>query len=228
MSHNYVMPTRVARRRFPWKRYAAYLLVLGGSLYALQFSLVQGLIARSPVGRYATQINQVTLPYRTLAWYVIEPATRPFHFAAQQFTIKKKGDEITQLKKELNDAHTSISERDQQIKDLKAQAQSVSASSSPSPSPAANANAANGVGSAAAGSSAMSAASSDMKRTADYWAQMEPEKAAAIVERLPQSYVTQVFAAMPADQVSEIMNVLPARYAAKLAELPKAELPRRP
>jgi flagellar motility protein MotE (MotC chaperone) len=46
---------------------------------------------------------------------------------------------------------------------------------------------------------------------------MEPEKAAAIVQRLPDGEVTRVLAQMDADSAGAIMNALPAGVAARIS-----------
>jgi flagellar motility protein MotE (MotC chaperone) len=52
---------------------------------------------------------------------------------------------------------------------------------------------------------------------------MDPDRAAAIVQKLPEQYVAQVFAVMPSDQVGEIMNVLPPQVSARLAQVAHGE-----
>ena len=53
---------------------------------------------------------------------------------------------------------------------------------------------------------------------AQQWAAMDPEKAAALVEKLPTSYVSAVFAQMSPDAVGPIMDALPAKVAALIVE----------
>jgi flagellar motility protein MotE (MotC chaperone) len=56
----------------------------------------------------------------------------------------------------------------------------------------------------------------DVKRTAQYWAAMDADKAADIIKQLPDDYVRGVFSQMPPDAVSDIMSELPAKTAARL------------
>jgi flagellar motility protein MotE (MotC chaperone) len=57
-----------------------------------------------------------------------------------------------------------------------------------------------------------------MRRIAQYWANMQPENAAKLVERLPAGYTAHVFSVMPPDAVGAILDALPAAYAAKLTQ----------
>jgi flagellar motility protein MotE (MotC chaperone) len=47
---------------------------------------------------------------------------------------------------------------------------------------------------------------------------MDPEKAADLVQKLPTSYVSAVFAQMSPDSVGPIMDALPAKVAALIVE----------
>jgi flagellar motility protein MotE (MotC chaperone) len=47
---------------------------------------------------------------------------------------------------------------------------------------------------------------------------MDPEKAASLVQKLPTSYVSAVFAQMSPDSVGPIMDALPAKVAALIVE----------
>jgi flagellar motility protein MotE (MotC chaperone) len=46
---------------------------------------------------------------------------------------------------------------------------------------------------------------------------MEPEKAAAVVQRLPEDAATRVLAQMDADSAGAIMNALPPSVAARIS-----------
>jgi len=61
------------------------------------------------------------------------------------------------------------------------------------------------------------AGSAEERRLAATWAAMEPEKAAAIVQRLPDDAVSRVLAQMDADSAGAIMNALPASAAARIS-----------
>jgi flagellar motility protein MotE (MotC chaperone) len=46
---------------------------------------------------------------------------------------------------------------------------------------------------------------------------MEPERAAAVIQRLPDDEVTRVLGAMEPDSAGEIMNALPPAVAARIS-----------
>jgi hypothetical protein len=76
-----------------------------------------------------------------------------------------------------------------------------------------------------AGSDLSANATPDMKRTADYWAAMDPENAAKVVVRLPTPYVARILALMPPEAAGTILDNLPPSFAAKLTQ-EKPELKR--
>jgi flagellar motility protein MotE (MotC chaperone) len=57
-----------------------------------------------------------------------------------------------------------------------------------------------------------------MKRTADYWAAMDPENAAKVAQRLPTSYVARILALMPTEAAGTLLDNLPPTFAAKLTQ----------
>jgi flagellar motility protein MotE (MotC chaperone) len=57
-----------------------------------------------------------------------------------------------------------------------------------------------------------------MRRTAQYWASMEPENAAKLAQRLSPVYVARILSLMQPDSVGAILDALPANYAAKLTQ----------
>jgi flagellar motility protein MotE (MotC chaperone) len=61
------------------------------------------------------------------------------------------------------------------------------------------------------------APTAEEKRLAATWAAMEPEKAAAVVQRLPDDAVTRVLAQMDAESAGAIMNALPTNVAARIS-----------
>ena len=146
---------------------------------------------------------------------------RPLTFAGQQQTITERNRQIRDLGAQLErqrqakaDAETRAQELQQQLAALANQPHET-----PAPAPRRTAapalGAAPGAGSAGAGSAA--AGSADERRLAATWAAMEPEKAAAIVQRLPDEAVTRVLAQMDADSAGAIMNALPASAAARIS-----------
>ena len=59
---------------------------------------------------------------------------------------------------------------------------------------------------------------SELNRTAQYWANMEPENAAKVVEKLPVPYVARVLSQMSPDAVGAILDAVPATFAAELTQ----------
>ena len=70
----------------------------------------------------------------------------------------------------------------------------------------------------AAGSATVAAVSNAVKTAAQEWSAMDPEKAAALVQKLPTAYVATVFAQMSPDSVGPIMDALPPKVAALIVE----------
>ncbi|HEV2738582.1 MAG TPA: hypothetical protein VGU66_08395 [Candidatus Elarobacter sp.] len=141
---------------------------------------------------------------------------RPLSFAAQQQTITDRNRQIRDLDAQLErqrqakaDAETRAQELQQQLAALANQPHET-----PAPAPRRTAAPVLGVTLAAGGAAAGSA---DERRLAATWAAMEPEKAAAIVQRLPDDAVTRVLAQMDADSAGAIMNALPASAAARIS-----------
>jgi len=141
-------------------------------------------------------------------------AAKPLTFAAQQQQI------ADQNRKLLDDANQREADRkaqeakDQQISALQNQIVQIQSQAKATPLPAPQVRATP----AATGALAMgSTVPDDVRRTAAYWSSMDAEKAAAIVQKLPDDYVNKVFAQMSPDSVGDIMNALPANVAARLA-----------
>jgi hypothetical protein len=71
---------------------------------------------------------------------------------------------------------------------------------------------------AAGGAPVAAPASEAIHRAAQQWSAMDPETAAAMVQKLPTGYVSTVFAQMSPDSVGPIMDALPAKVAALIVE----------
>jgi flagellar motility protein MotE (MotC chaperone) len=145
---------------------------------------------------------------------------RPLTFAGQQQTITDRNREIRDLDAQLERAREAKAEAEARLQRLQQQLTAL-ANQPPreTPAPAPRATTAPGIGGgiASAGSSSAAAAHADDRRLAATWAAMEPEKAAAIVQRLPEDAVTRVLAQMDADSAGAIMNALPASAAARIS-----------
>lgn len=148
---------------------------------------------------------------------------RPLSFAGQQQTIADRNREIRDLNDRLErqrqskaDAEARTQQLQQQVTALANQPRAV-----PAPLPRVVATPGSGGALASAG-----APSGEEKRVAAAWSAMDPEKAAAVVQRLPDDQVVRVLAAMDADSAGAILNALPAGAAARIsravAQVPSA------
>lgn len=184
-----------------------------------------------PLGAIAALVAALTWPpsHRAIANGPLQPVwsatanaggvvARPLSFAGQQQTITDRNRQIRDLDAQLErqreakaDAETRAQELQQRLTALANQPHDT-----PAPAPRATAAPAGGAGGAAASTGA-AAAHADERRLAATWAAMEPEKAAAIVQRLPDDAVTRVLAQMDADSAGAIMNALPASAAARIS-----------
>ena len=145
---------------------------------------------------------------------------RPLTFAYQQQQITDRNVQIKQLNDKLESDRKAVADKDAQVATLQKQiAAAQGQPAAPKPAPAQPAAAAAPVappGSAA--TPAAPAASDAVHRTAQQWAAMDPEKAAALAQKLPQSYDAAVFAQMSPDNVGPIMDALPPTFAAKVVQ----------
>lgn len=220
--------TRKRKKPFPFKR----LLLPGIALALAAFALSWG------PSRNAMSSGPMAPVVRTTgAWF--DTIAVPFHFAAQNQIITDRNRQIAALQDQLSAAKSDSASKDKKIADLQkqldnAQAQLASATGNaaqasargaslgqatprPGPSvPGLNSNPNGNV--ALAGSDLSAGATPDMKRTADYWAAMDPENAAKVAQRLPPAYVARVLALMPAEAVGTILDNLPPAFAAKLTQ----------
>ena len=139
---------------------------------------------------------------------------RPLSFAGQQQTITDRNREIRELNDRLerqriakSDAETRVQQLQQQVTALANQPHAAPlVVPRPVATPALSSLAASGV-----------APTGDEKRLAATWSAMEPEKAAAVMQRLPDDQVVRVLAAMDSDSAGAIMNALPAGVAARIS-----------
>ncbi len=154
-------------------------------------------------------------------WSNIAQMGRPFSFAYQNQVIADRNREIKSLNDRLEGQRKTVAERDTKIgalQDTLKRLQNAPPPATPAPS-IAKAVPAGG----AATTSTLGGASGqtvprpdDISRVASYWGGMEADKAAAIVQRLPEDYVVRIFSKMSPDQVGEILAALPAAVAARL------------
>jgi flagellar motility protein MotE (MotC chaperone) len=209
-----VIVTRKRQRRSNPARWIVPLLVLAALAAALTWPPAQRAVASGPLA-----------PVWNAGGNAATVAVRPLTFAGQQQTIADRNRELRDLNNRLEQQRQAKADADARAQKLQQQVAALEnqpvETTAPAPRPA-PANAA-GFGSASTGGTTNGGASSagaptpEEKRLAATWAAMEPEKAAAVIQRLPDDEVTRVLAQMDADGAGAIMNALPASVAARIS-----------
>ena len=168
--------------------------------------------------------NGPLAPLWRIAGSAVANIAKPFHFAAMNNEITARDRTIAQLRSEIASDKAQLSDRDKTISSLQSQVNQVMQQSAAdkqkgvAKAPPVTTDS-SGLGTGAAGGSDLAAnATADMRRTANYWASMDAESAAKLVQREPIPYTARIFALMPADAVGQILNNLPAPYAAALTQ----------
>lgn len=163
----------------------------------------------------------VTGPLKPVANVVIGASAvvaRPLSFAYQQQQITDRNVQIKALSDKLETERKSTSTKDAQVTQLQKQMAAAAAEPAPStPTPAKPIGAPGGAG-GAPGAAAVPAVDPALKRTADQWAAMDPDRVALVVAKLPAPYVASVFAQMPPDSVGPVMDAMPSALAAKIVQ----------
>ena len=139
---------------------------------------------------------------------------RPLSFAGQQQTISDRNRQIRELNDRLERQRQAKADADTRAQQLQQQVTSLANQPHAAPVVLPRAVATPGFGSVPA---SPGAPSGEEKRLAATWSAMEPEKAAAVVQRLPDDEVVRVLAAMDPDSAGAIMNALPASVAARIS-----------
>jgi flagellar motility protein MotE (MotC chaperone) len=203
-----VIVTRQRRRRSHLGRYLLALLAIGALGFVFSFPPTQRAIANGPLK-----------PAWTVASNAGGVLVRPFTFAAQQESINERNRKIQDLDGQLEAQRRAKADADARVQQLQQQVSALANQPHPAPVPAPRISAAPGALAAVPGaaSTVQHPATDDEKRLAATWAAMEPEKAAAIVQRLPDDQVTRVLAQMDTDAAGAIMNALPAGVAARIS-----------
>jgi Tfp pilus assembly protein FimV len=216
-----VIVTRRRRKPFPWKRLILPVIAIGLVIFAVTWGPSRSVITAGPLAPF---MRSTSSAFTTVA--------APFHFAAQNELITDRNREIAQLQAQVTSLQAQSAAKDKQINSLNAQVAQAQSSSAGAPvsatqpsapatasqsNPSAGLNAVPAAGGAAGGDLA-SGASADMRRTAADWANMQPENAAKVVQKLPVTYVARVLALMSPDDVGSILDALPANYAAALTQ----------
>ena len=168
--------------------------------------------------------NGPLAPMWRLANAGMSNVAKPFHFAAMNNEITARDRTIAQLRSQIDSDKAQIADRDKQISALQSQVNQVMQQSAAdkqktiAKAPPASTDS-SGLGASASGANDLAAnATPDMRRTANYWASMDAETAAKLVQRQPIPYAARIFALMPADAVGQILNNLPPAYAAALTQ----------
>ncbi len=149
--------------------------------------------------------------------------SRPLSFAYQQQqitdrnqSIKALNDKLEADRKAQDDKDTQIAQLQKQIAAANAEPEATTAPAGPIAGQPAGAPAA--AGGTAAGGASQPTASDAVRRDAQQWSAMDPETAAALVQKLPTGFVSTVFAQMSPDSVGPIMDALPPKVAALIVE----------
>jgi len=167
-------------------------------------------------------------PVANVADSIWATVSRPLTFAYQQQQITDRNVQVKQLNDKLETDRKVADAKDAQIASLQKQITAIQAESAEAPSPAPASSGAPGSAAAAAGGMAgASGASPDpaIALAAKQWSAMDPERAAALAQKLPEAYDAQVFAQMSPDNVGPIMDALPSAFAAKIVQSgPQAQI----
>jgi flagellar motility protein MotE (MotC chaperone) len=208
-----VIVTRRRRKPFPWKRLILPAVAIALVAFALSWAPSRGVITGGPMA-----------PLWRSTSTTFDAVAAPFHFAAQNQLLTQRDREIADLRTQLAAAQSQSKAKDKQIGALnnqvvQLQTQIASAHVAPVKTAASGAPlAAAGLQNGGVAAASSSTADQALSRTAQYWANMEPENAAKVVEKLPVPYVARVLAQMPPDAVGAILDAVPAAFAAQLTQ----------
>jgi hypothetical protein len=141
----------------------------------------------------------------------------PLTFAYQQQQITDQQTQIRQLNDQLEADRKTEADKDAQVAQL--QKQIAAAAEEPAPAtPVPAIAAAAGAGAPGTVGAPTTTVPDSVRLSAQQWAAMDPQHAAALVQKLPTSYVSAVFAQMSPDAVGPIMDALPPKVAALIVE----------
>ncbi len=190
-----MIPTRRRAKRFPWARLFTVIAV----------------VAMLPLLLLIPPIHRVVFTDRTNA--ALQKAAAPLTVAGAMQRAADRDREIKRLQEKRESDRQSLAARDASITNLQQTvnqlqdelASSASKHDTPKARPSGTPG---GFGPATV---------DDVHRTAQTWAAMDPERAAAIVGRVPESYAVKVLGAMPSDTAGEILAALPPGLAARLS-----------
>jgi len=210
-----VIVTRQRRKPFPWRRLILPLIAIALVVFAFMW----------PPSRNVITGGKLAPIWATLGSTYDKVAT-PFHFAAQNQLLTDRNAQIAALQKQVADLQSQVGDKTKSVTSLNAQiaqleSQAASSRAGASAAPGASPGAVTAPGASpaaggAVGNDLSSGATPDMRRTAAYWANMEPDNLAKVLPKLPVPYVARILALMSPDSVGAILDALPAAYVAQL------------
>ncbi len=208
--------TRRRRKPFPWRRLILPVIAIGLVAFAIAWPPSRNVVTGGPL---SPMWQNLGTRFDTIA--------APFHFAAQNQVLTDRNRQITQLQAQIADLQAQgvakdkrISTLNAQVGQLQSQAASVHVSATVPGAAKPGAAGQNDPASTttAGGSDSSSDATPEMRRTAQVWANMQPENAAKVVQKLPISYVASVLALMSPDDAGAILDAVPATFAAQVTQ----------
>jgi len=199
-----VIITRQRKRRRHVGRIVVPLLIVAVVGFLIGFPPTQRLIANGPLR-----------PAWLAGASVVAVVTRPLSFAGQQAVIADRNREIRALNARLDAQRAAKDDADARATALQQQLAAAQEAPVEAP-PAAPLVHARPRSDGAAFRTAADGGAGD-NRLASTWAAMDPDKAAALVQRLPQDEVVRVLARMDADSAAAILSALPPGVAARIS-----------
>ena len=210
--------TRRRRRRSRLGRYLLPLLALVALAVALAWPPSHNAIANGPL-----------TPVWTVAGNALGLVAKPLTFVAQQQSLTDRNREIRALNGQLEQSRQAQAADDARVAQMQQQVDTLTRQPRPTvaPLPRPTGAVAGAPGAANAGGTtvaqangatdAASAPTDDEKRLGQTWAAMDPEKAAAVAQRLPIDEVSRILRSMDPDEAAEILNALPAKVGAQVS-----------
>ena len=212
--------TRQRRKPFPWRRLILPLIAVALVAFAFVWGPSRSILTGGPMA-----------PLMQRAGSTFDTIATPFHFEAQNLLLTQRNQQIVKLQGQVTDLQSQLADKTKTIKDLNGtiatlQSQAASsrgnapaaAASSPAGSTTSTTTNATTQTTNSAANDLTAGATPDMRRTAQYWANMEPDNLAKVLPKLPIPYVARVLALMSPDDVGAILDALPATYAAQLTQ----------
>lgn len=208
--------TRRRRKPFPWRRLILPVVAIGLVVFAIAWPPSRNVVTGGPLSPVWQNLGA---RFDTIA--------APFHFAAQNQVLTDRNRQITQLQSQIADLQSQGIAKDKRISALNAQigqlqsqaASAHSAATAPGAAKPATAAQNDPAGATSAGGSDPSSdATPEMRRTAQVWANMQPENAAKVVQKLPVPYVASVLALMSPDDAGAILDAVPPTFAAQVTQ----------